>query len=423
MSVAEEQGFQLDEVLEAATKQQRAILAESNLLLDDQLQDDNTNNLPNDSDSEESNEGNEDNNNNNNNTNNNNDYAALRSTLSSRLSSPELQTITKNTKDNQLSFHNEYFQIFPMEGEIWPNSQTKFTVTFLPQFEQLYTTTAYCEITGRENRLPLYLKGQGMGPRAVFSLNVLDIGTVYVNTTQYYELKIKNTGDIEAHYQLRKNINNSNTSNLLNKFKFTPEEGILAIGEEQRIEVTFTPDSLGELNVPVEWDLKRAASPLVVTFKGKLLGPTFDVDVDLLDFGIVSYGFPNSKVFRLRNTEEIPMNYKLRITNINNNNNTTIAPISPTNNNNNNNNGDNTTNNTVAATHNVEKDFIILPSSGTVLPLRSQEIKIHFTPLSVQRYSDTNLIMDVECVGDAVLSIPIHAECVVPQVYIYISNL
>lgn len=44
-----------------------------------------------------------------------------------------------------------------------------------------------------------------------------------------------------------------------------------------------------------------------------MLGPTFEVNVTELDFGIVSYGFVNKKSFTLNNTSEIMMNYKIRI--------------------------------------------------------------------------------------------------------------
>jgi hypothetical protein len=44
-----------------------------------------------------------------------------------------------------------------------------------------------------------------------------------------------------------------------------------------------------------------------------MLGPTFFVDAEELDFGIISYGFVNKRSFVLNNTSEIPMVYKIRI--------------------------------------------------------------------------------------------------------------
>lgn len=146
---------------------------------------------------------------------------------------------------------NLLFVFFCPAGEIWPNSTMDFSVEFTPTFEQQYTATSYLEVQGRDSRLPLFLKGQGIGPRAVFSVSTLDIGPVYVNTVHYYELKLKNVGDIETHYQLGKA-----SSPIGSRFKFLPESGTLALGEEHTIEVTFTPDSLGDIDIKFDWILK-----------------------------------------------------------------------------------------------------------------------------------------------------------------------
>ena len=39
------------------------------------------------------------------------------------------------------------------------------------------------QIAGREARLPLQLRGTGIGPKAVFSYDVIDIGDVFVTST------------------------------------------------------------------------------------------------------------------------------------------------------------------------------------------------------------------------------------------------
>ena len=129
---------------------------------------------------------------------------------------------------------------------------------------------------------------------------------------------------------------------------------------------------------------QSAAEPLNFAFKVHMLGPTFSFDEKSLDFGVVSYGFANKQLLHLRNTSEIPMQYRLRI-------------LSP-------------------EVENVSKEFLLDPPSGTIAAFRSQEIKVQFTSFNVQKYSQTSLVLDVDCVGEGVLSIPITADCVVPQV-------
>lgn len=63
-------------------------------------------------------------------------------------------------------------------------------------------------------------------------------------------MKIKNTSDIEAKYELQ-----SCDNTVGSRFTFEPDKGVLAIGEEQTIEITFRPDSLGDFNVKFVWNI------------------------------------------------------------------------------------------------------------------------------------------------------------------------
>lgn len=47
---------------------------------------------------------------------------------------------------------------------------------------------AYCDVTGRESRLPLRLKGEGLGPKLRFSFDSLDIQNIFVNSAHAYEV-------------------------------------------------------------------------------------------------------------------------------------------------------------------------------------------------------------------------------------------
>lgn len=51
-----------------------------------------------------------------------------------------------------------------------------------------YSSVAYCDVTGRELRLPLRLKGDGMGPQVQFSFDTLDIQNIFVNSAHAYEV-------------------------------------------------------------------------------------------------------------------------------------------------------------------------------------------------------------------------------------------
>ena len=61
-------------------------------------------------------------------------------------------------------FQDEIFQIEPLEGKIWPNTEMTCCVTFRPQGPYQYSCTAFCNTTCMEERLSLNLSGQGKGP-------------------------------------------------------------------------------------------------------------------------------------------------------------------------------------------------------------------------------------------------------------------
>ena len=62
-------------------------------------------------------------------------------------------------------FDDDVIKIEPVEGDIWPNSSFEVNVVFKPREAIQYTRTAFCDITGRQSRLPLRIRGDGAGPK------------------------------------------------------------------------------------------------------------------------------------------------------------------------------------------------------------------------------------------------------------------
>ena len=142
---------------------------------------------------------------------------------------------------DQLLFEDDVIKLDPVEGDIWPNSSAEITVVFKPHQAQTYTRTAFCDITGRESRLPLRIRGDGNGPRVQFSFDTLDMGNIFVNSTHTYEVVLANKGDIDAIF----NIIPSN-SVFGPRFLFNPAEGIVMPDGHQAIQVSFNSPFLGE---------------------------------------------------------------------------------------------------------------------------------------------------------------------------------
>ena len=60
-------------------------------------------------------------------------------------------------------------------------------------------------------------------------------------------------------------------------------------------------------------------------------------------------------------------------------------------------------------------EFEVKPAAGIVLPHGKQEVRLDFISTAVQHYA-LAMLVDVEAVGDSLLSLPITAECIVPPI-------
>lgn len=59
----------------------------------------------------------------------------------------------------------------------------------------------------------------------------------------------------------------------------------------QVIRVKLLSDLLGPFDETFRWNIRGSSTPLALQFRGHVCGPSFEVDTDVLDFGVVSYGF------------------------------------------------------------------------------------------------------------------------------------
>lgn len=91
-------------------------------------------------------------------------------------------------RGDELLFTDDAFNIMPQEGDIWPNSTCEINVVFKPTLAKAYNQIAYCDIVGRETRLPLRLKGDGIGPQVFFSYDTMNMGHIFINSKHSYEV-------------------------------------------------------------------------------------------------------------------------------------------------------------------------------------------------------------------------------------------
>ena len=296
-------------------------------------------------------------------------------------------------EDDTMVFSDDIIVLEPISGEIWPNSSTNITVMFKPTEAKNYTRMAYCDITGRETRLPLKIVGDGLGPKAIFSCDSIDIGNVFIGSRHSYEVILENKGDIAIEYNL---IQSESVFGPL--FTFYPNEGSIAIGELQLIKIVFTSHILGTFTENFKFAVKGAPKTLQLRIHGTVIGPTFHFDTNNIKFGSVSYGFVHSKIITLYNTSDIVMKYKIRIPDdmYGKKVEDTKAPSG--------------------------NEFDISPNGGSLNPGHNQKLQVDFIPTNLGRY-DKFLVVDVPGVGEGILSIPISAKCIVPAIELSTAEL
>ena len=192
----------------------------------------------------------------------------------------------KRAQADAFLFKDDQFSIHPVQGTVMPFSEFEVTVRFVPNSPREQSTVAFCEVSGKTDRIPLTVKGQGDGPKAVFSYDVLDVGDTFINTLHQYEVELLNRGGIEAAFRLV-----PPQSTFGQHFRFEPDSGVLGVGEALPVRVLFESDNLGEFSESFSWEIKGASEGLVLDFRGRGVGPTFELDCTELDFGVVSYGF------------------------------------------------------------------------------------------------------------------------------------
>jgi hydrocephalus-inducing protein len=287
--------------------------------------------------------------------------------------------ISKAVTEDPMLFRDTTFVVAPASGRIWAHSQLTCACSFCPRDALVYSCTAYLSCVGRDERAPLVLRGLGIGPKATFSYNELDVGSVFVESAHRYEVQLLNQGDIEVDFRLQPPREHSTFGS---QFHFEPRSGTIEVAGQCEIVVDFKPGDLGDFHETFSWTLKGSATAVTLAFRGRSVVPTFTFDVASINFGTVSFGFLNSRMLTLMNTAEVPIFYNMRVPG------DALPP---------------------------DTEFTLIPWKGTLLPNCAQRVQVDFVSLTEKKY-DMRLAVDLEGVGKELAAIPITAQCSVPQV-------
>ncbi|XP_073911808.1 hydrocephalus-inducing protein homolog [Castor canadensis] len=321
----------------------------------------------------------------------------------------ERLSILSRTFENQrrlvqedcMLYLSNIFTMEPLEGDVWPNTSAEIIVYFNPLEAKTYQQTVFCDISGREIRLPLRIRGEGMGPKIHFNFELLDIGKVFIGSAHCYEAVLSNKGSIDALFNVM-----PPSSALGACFGFNPKEGIIEPSGIQAVQISFSSTILGHFEEEFLINVNGSPEPVKLTIRGCVIGPTFHFNVPALHFGDVSYGFPHTLICSLNNTSLVPMTFKLRVPGDG------LGPKSiPSY-------EQDSDNRRLSRTSEETpimkpKEFTIAPTHGTIRSQGFAPIRVTLCSNTVKKY-ELALVVDVEGVGEEVLALLITARCIVP---------
>ncbi|KAK1122967.1 hypothetical protein K0M31_008605 [Melipona bicolor] len=223
-----------------------------------------------------------------------------------RIYTDELESLTKET----FQYNHVCFKFAQQEAEIWPQSSTEVTVFFYALEVGEVNSTAYLEVTGREDRIPLSLYGTGKGP--VMQLNVLTINleNIYMCSMHNYEIIAVNKGHIcgTLIYRVK-------PTDFGGRIDVTPPNLKLQPDEHKSFNLSFSSNHKGDFVERVDFVVKESLEVLSLHIKGCIICPTLHFDKDSLDFGTTAIGFSTRQEVHLHNLALIPVSFTITVLN------------------------------------------------------------------------------------------------------------
>uniref|UniRef100_A0A674P6G4 HYDIN/VesB/CFA65-like Ig-like domain-containing protein n=1 Tax=Takifugu rubripes TaxID=31033 RepID=A0A674P6G4_TAKRU len=312
-------------------------------------------------------------------------------------------TVSSNQELNLMRFCNWDLNMFdapPQEGEVWPNIPVELNIVFKPEEAKLYQETIYCDITGRESTLALTIMGDAMGPDLQPNYSVMDMGNIFMGSNNCYEVQLSNIGLIEATFTIKVPTPATGFGGC---FSIRPDEGVVPPGGCHTVQVSFLSHTCGSFSERLLLTVMGNPDATSLTFRGRVIGPTFDLSVSDLNFGVVAFGFPKTLSFSVFNTSRVTLTFTLRVL------------------------GDGRGSSSVSYEEHLSDvsrnhpqfsserisvgpaEFTISPSSGSVSPQSHVTIQVTLCANTLKTYR-LALVVDVEGVGEEIRTLPINAR-------------
>ncbi|CAI5655386.1 unnamed protein product [Oreochromis niloticus] len=312
---------------------------------------------------------------------------------------------SQDANDYLLALSHSCITVEPAEGEIWPSTTAKFTIIFKPEEARLYQQTIYCNVTGCESPLPLTVNGKGMGPQLVLNYDGMNLKDLFIG--ERFRQELSNKGPIDAPFRW-----SSPDTAFGRCFSFNPEEGVVPSGACQIVEVSFRSPILGSFFEDLLLTVAGQPQPLTFTVGGSIIRPTIHFSVSELNFGDVAFGFPVTVGCTLFNPSFVPVNFILRVLGdgLGSPSVSSFKQVSDES-------LKDWQGHTARDLHPCPVEFTVSPAAGSVRSVSDVDIQVTLCSNTVKTYQ-LSLVVDIEGVGEEILTLPINARCVMPQILV-----
>ncbi|KAI9220563.1 hypothetical protein BC828DRAFT_415572 [Blastocladiella britannica] len=135
------------------------------------------------------------------------------------------------------------------------------------------------------------------------SFDDIDFGPAFVTTTVTRKLTFQNWGRKPLEYQYM--VPDDSLAEAGIAFLPTAGKRQLASRATAETEITFTPNRAAAVQLPVT--LVTSAGAFSFSLRGKGIAPEVELDVDVVDFGLIGVGFPETRAIHVTNVTPLPL--------------------------------------------------------------------------------------------------------------------
>ncbi|XP_065180488.1 hydrocephalus-inducing protein homolog isoform X2 [Sycon ciliatum] len=191
----------------------------------------------------------------------------------------------------------DVIRIDPAMGTIPPKSLFDFTVIFSPTVAKLHTDTAYLQVDGFQDRIPLTISGLATGAQLTASTQDMDLGHIMVHERNNFEIQLTNTSLVAGDFKVE-----LPDTEMAKDIAITPDSGAIQPGGMSILQISLVASRITDFDETFVILVDNSDCQVHVRLRAVVVGPLLHFNPESLVFDDVGYGFPTQANATLINT-------------------------------------------------------------------------------------------------------------------------